>query len=35
MASDISGYNVQNAIHRLEKADRYEFPFERLKHIEE
>ncbi len=35
MACDISSYNVQNFIHKIEKLDKYEFPFERLKHVEE
>jgi dynein assembly factor 3 len=34
MASDISAYNVQAYIHKLEKLTKYEYPFERLKHIE-
>lgn len=34
MASDISAYNVQQYIHKLEKLSKYEYPFERLKHIE-
>lgn len=34
MACDISAYNVQGYIHKLEKLSKYEYPFERLKHIE-
>lgn len=34
MASDISAYNVQSYIHKLEKLEKYQYPFERLKHIE-
>jgi len=35
MAADVSGYNVQGYIHKLETLRRYEFPFERLKRVEE
>lgn len=35
MACDISAYNVQGYIHKLETLQRYEFPFERLKRVEE
>ena len=31
--SDISEYNVQQYIHKLEELERYEYPFERLKHV--
>lgn len=30
---DICCYNVQGYIHKLETLQRYEYPFERLKHI--
>jgi hypothetical protein len=35
MASDISSYNVQGFIHKLETLRDYEFPFERLRAVEE
>jgi Domain of unknown function (DUF4471) len=35
MAADISGYNVQGYIHKLETLKPYEFPFERLRRVEE
>lgn len=35
MACDISAYNVQGYIHKLETLRPYEFPFERLKRVEE
>lgn len=31
--ADISEYNVQAYIHKLELLEEYEYPFERLKHI--
>ena len=31
---DISAYNVQGYLHRLEHMTKYEFPFERLKYVE-
>ena len=34
-ASDIAAYNVQSFIHRLERLERFEYPFERLKHVEQ
>ena len=30
---DVTEYNVQAYIHKLEQMNEYEFPFERLKHI--
>lgn len=35
MASDICGYNVQGYIYKLETLKDYEFPFERLRMVEE
>ncbi len=35
MASDISSYNVQGWLHKLETLTTYEYPFERLKRIKE
>ena len=35
MACDISGYNLQGYIHKLETLREYEFPFERLRRVEE
>ena len=35
MACDISAYNVQGYIHKLETLKDYEFPFERLRRVEE
>lgn len=35
MACDISAYNVQGYIHKLETLREYEFPFERLRRVEE
>ncbi len=35
MACDVSGYNVQGYMHKIEALERYEFPFERLKRVEE
>lgn len=35
MASDITSYNVQGYIHKLENLEEYEFPFERLRRVEE
>lgn len=35
MAFDISAYNVQGYIHKLENLQQYEFPFERLRRVEE
>lgn len=35
MACDISSYNVQGYIHKLDTLETYEFPFERLRRVEE
>ena len=35
MACDVSGYNVQSYIHKLELLAPYIFPFERLRRVEE
>lgn len=35
MAFDISAYNVQGYIHKMENLQQYEFPFERLRRVEE
>ena len=35
MACDVSAYNVQGYIHKLETLKPYEFPFERLRRVEE
>jgi len=35
MACDVSGYNVQSYIHKLELLTPYIFPFERLRRVEE
>jgi len=35
MASDIAAYNIQGWIHKLETLKKYEYPFERLKRIQE
>lgn len=35
MACDISAYNVQGYIHKLETLTDYQFPFERLRRVEE
>ena len=35
MACDISAYNMQKYIHLLETLRPYEFPFERLRQVEE
>jgi len=35
MACDVSGYNVQSYIHKLELLTPYVFPFERLRRVEE
>jgi hypothetical protein len=34
MATDISAYNVQSYIYKLENLKRFEYPFERLKLVE-
>ena len=34
MAIDVSVYNVQGYIHKIETLEKYEYPFERLKRIE-
>ena len=31
--ADISEYNVQSYIHKLEELEEYEYPFERLRHV--
>lgn len=33
MAGDISAYNVQSFIYKIENLKKWEYPFERLKHI--
>ena len=35
MAADVSAYNVQGYIHKLETLKDYQFPFERLRMVEE